>query len=48
MLDVALVAGEPLWIARAFPITIDGLVLAAIRRGPAGRRSLAQSIRNSV
>jgi hypothetical protein len=41
MLDVALLAGEPLWIARAFPITVDGLVLAALRRGVDGRRWLA-------
>jgi hypothetical protein len=30
-------AGEPLWLARAFPVTVDGLVLAALRRGPQGR-----------
>jgi hypothetical protein len=48
MLDVALIAGEPLWIARAFPITVDGLVLAAIRRGPAGRRWLALAAAVSV
>jgi hypothetical protein len=41
MLEVAQLAGEPLWLARAFPITVDGLVLAAIRRGEQGRRWLA-------
>jgi hypothetical protein len=41
MLEVASLAGEPLWLARAFPITVDGLVLAAIRRGDEGRRWLA-------
>jgi hypothetical protein len=41
MLDVALMAGEPLWIARAFPVTVDGLVLAALRRDQHGRRWLA-------
>lgn len=48
MLDVALVAGEPLWIARAFPVTVDGLVLAAIRRGPDGRRWLALAAAVSI
>lgn len=37
MAHVATLAGEPLWLARAFPITVDGLVLAAIRRGESGR-----------
>jgi hypothetical protein len=37
MCEVALLAGEPLWMARAFPVTVDGLVLAALRRGPQGR-----------
>jgi hypothetical protein len=41
MLEVATLAGEPLWLARAFPITVDGLVLAALRRGDEGRRWLA-------
>jgi hypothetical protein len=48
MLDVALVAGEPLWIARAFPITVDGLALAALRRGPDGRRWLALAAAVSI
>jgi hypothetical protein len=48
MLDVALLAGEPLWIARAFPITVDGLVLAALRRGEDGRRWLALGAAVSV
>lgn len=48
MLDVALVAGEPLWIARAFPITVDGLVLAALRRGPNGRHWLALAAAVSI
>lgn len=48
MLDVALMAGEPLWIARAFPITVDGLVLAALRRGETGRAWLALGIAASV
>lgn len=41
MLEVASLAGEHLWLARAFPITVDGLVLAAIRRGEQGRHWLA-------
>lgn len=41
MLDVALMAGEPVWIARLFPVTVDGLVLAALRRGKGGHRWLA-------
>lgn len=45
---VALLAGEPLWIARAFPITVDGLALAALRRGDAGRAWLAFALAVSV
>jgi hypothetical protein len=41
MLEVAQLAGEHLWIARAFPITVDGLVLAALRQGDRGRAWLA-------
>jgi hypothetical protein len=48
MYDVALLAGEPLWIARAFPVTVDGLVLAALRRGEAGRRWLALGVVVSI
>lgn len=48
MYDVALMAGEPLWIARAFPITVDGLVLAALRRGEQGRWWLAAGLVISV
>lgn len=48
MLHVALLAGEPLWIARAWPITVDGLVLAALRRGERGRGWLALGAAVSV
>jgi hypothetical protein len=48
MLEVALLAGEPLWLARAFPITVDGLALAALRRSEAGRRWLALALAVSV
>jgi hypothetical protein len=48
MLEVAMWAGEPLWIARAFPVTVDGLVLAALRRGRHGRWWLALAIAVSV
>lgn len=48
MLEVAIWAGEPLWIARAFPITVDGLVLAALRRGRPGRWWLALGVAVSV
>jgi hypothetical protein len=38
MYGMALAAGEHLWLARAWPITVDGLVVVAMRhRGPAGR-----------
>ena len=36
------------WVARAFPITVDGLVLAALRRGDDGRRWLALGLAVSV
>jgi hypothetical protein len=48
MLEVAVWAGEPLWLARAFPITVDGLVLAALRRGRSGRWWMARGIAVSV
>ena len=48
MLEVALHAGEPVWLARAFPVTVDGLALAALRRGPTGRRWLALALVVSV
>jgi hypothetical protein len=48
MLHVALMAGEPMWIARAFPVTVDGLVLAALRRGEDGRGWLALGAAVSV
>jgi hypothetical protein len=48
MLHVAEMAGEPVWIARAFPITVDGLVLAALRRGEEGRGWLALGAAVSV
>jgi hypothetical protein len=48
MHHVALLAGEPLWIARAWPVTVDGLVLAALRRGREGRLWLALGIAVSM
>lgn len=48
MYEVALLAGEPLWIARAWPITVDGLVLVALRRGDQGRAWLALGLAVSV
>jgi hypothetical protein len=48
MLEVALAAGEPLWIARAFPFTVDGLAVAALRRGEEGRHWLALAVAVSV
>jgi len=52
MLHVAHLAGEPLWIARAWPITVDGLAIAALRRGERGRPwlllALAVSIASNV
>jgi hypothetical protein len=48
MLEVAVWAGEPMWLARAFPVTVDGLVLAALRRGRQGRWWLALGIAVSV
>jgi hypothetical protein len=37
-----------MWIARAFPVTVDGLVLAALRRGEDGRGWLALGAAVSV
>lgn len=48
MYDMALMAGEPVWIARAFPIAVDGLVLAALRRGDRGRPWLVLGLGVSV
>jgi len=48
MYAVALVAGEPLWVARAIPLTVDGLVLAALRRGGPGRPWLLLGLAASV
>jgi hypothetical protein len=48
MLEVALAAGEHVWIAHAFPITVDGLVVAALRRGEEGRRWLTLAVAVSV
>lgn len=48
MLEVAVLGGEPVWLARAFPITVDGLVLAALRSGRHGRWWLALGIAVSV
>ena len=48
MLELALMAGEPLWRPRAFPITVDGLALAALRRGEQGRRWLTLALAASV
>jgi hypothetical protein len=48
MLHVATLAGEPVWIARAFPITVDGLVFAALRRGRQGRWWLARAVAVSI
>jgi hypothetical protein len=47
MIDVALMAGEPLRIARAWPVTVDGLVVA-LRRGERGRPWLALGLAVSV
>jgi hypothetical protein len=48
MYEVAMAAGEPLWIARAWPITVDGLALVALRRGDAGRRWLIVALAISI
>ena len=45
---MAELAGEPFWLARAFPVTVDGLTLAALRRGHEGRRWLAVALAVSV
>lgn len=48
LLEVATWAGEPTLIARAFPVTVDGLALAALRRGRQGRWWLALGIVVSI
>jgi len=49
MLHVAAMAGESLWIARLFPITVDGLVLIALRhRGREARWWLAIAVAVSI
>jgi len=48
MYEVAMAAGEPLWGARAWPITVDGLALVALRRGDAGRRWLIVALAISI
>lgn len=48
MYEVALMGGESTWIARVFPITVDGLVLAALRRGDAGKWWLRLALAVSV
>jgi hypothetical protein len=48
MRHVAQLAGEPEWIAWLWPITVDGLALAALRRGEGGRRWLALGLAVSV
>jgi Protein of unknown function (DUF2637) len=41
MLELARVAGEPDWIARGLPLTVDGLVLASVLSRGRGRWWLA-------
>jgi hypothetical protein len=48
MLHVALMAGEHVWIAQAWPITVDGLVLAAMLSGQRGRAWLVLGAAVSV
>ena len=48
MAHVAALAGEPGWIAHLFPVTVDGLVLAALRRGQSGRWWLLLGLAVSV
>lgn len=48
MYTVALIAGEPLWAARAWPITVDGLAIVALRRGEPGRPWLLLAVAVSV
>ncbi|HMG43558.1 MAG TPA: DUF2637 domain-containing protein [Acidimicrobiales bacterium] len=49
MLEVATTAGESIWIARMFPITVDGVVFIALRLGgPEGRWWLALGIAVSI
>lgn len=44
MRHVALMAGEAEWFTWLFPLTVDGLALAALRRGEQGRAWLALAI----
>lgn len=48
MHQVALLAGELPWIAWLWPITVDGLVIAALRRGDDGRSWLVLGLAVSV
>jgi hypothetical protein len=48
MVHVASLAGEPIWLARAFPVTVDGLAVSALRRGEHGRRWLVLARAMSV
>jgi hypothetical protein len=48
MYKVALMAGEHSWIAKAFPLTVDGLGFIALRRGRDGRGWLVLAIAVSV
>jgi hypothetical protein len=48
MHNVALMAGESDWIAKAWPITVDGLAFAALRRGRSGRTWLGLSLAISI
>jgi len=48
MYHVASLAGESVWIARAWPITVDGLALIALRRGHGARRWLVLGLLVSV
>jgi hypothetical protein len=48
MLEVALLAGEPVYLAWAWPLTVDGLAYAALRRGETGKFWLAVTLLISV
>jgi hypothetical protein len=48
ILHVAVLASEPLWLARAFPLTVDGLALAALRPGGRGRAMAGARPRGKV
>jgi hypothetical protein len=48
MYEVAQMAGEHALIAKAFPLTVDGLGFIALRRGPLGRWWLALAIAVSI